>query len=377
MKFDNFLNEIRYKNMIQLYIEFDRICFQYKINLKKPLIVIDDLKSSWGHWDPIRKIITLSSQLVKDYSWDIVIGILKHEIAHLIVTEVFFASDIHGESFKKACDLIGVPKEYCKANLSLENKLIHWKQEENQNDDITILRKVEKLLSLAQSANEHEALLAMEKVQDLYAKYNIKRLQEGTESQFYSLVINFKKKTTPSTFLHIASLIQGHYFVNVIFSELYDPLCDESHKTIEILGTRHNVLMAEFVFYFLKERIDTLWVNYQKEKFIQGRYKLSYQKGILVGFQSKLNNIKKEREKNIINNNMKEVESIHSLIKIEDTKLNEFTKKMFPRLCKKDSSSSRVYSEHYDEGKTEGKKITLNKPMSTSKKQNEFLVQSK
>jgi Protein of unknown function (DUF2786)/SprT-like family len=370
MNFNNIINDMRYRIIIQLYKEYDNICFQYRINLKKPLIILSDLKSVWGNWDPIGKVITLSFHLIQDYPWDVVIGILKHEIAHQIATDVFFSKDIHGSSFQKACEIIGVPKEYCKASLDMEKKLSHWKDNEFQDDDMVILRKLEKLLNLAQSANEYEALLAMEKVQELYSKYNIKRIQDGIQPEFFSLIINLKKKNAPSTFIHIASLIQGHYFVNVVFSELYDPLCDESYKVIEILGTRHNVLMAEYVFYFLKEQIDSLWAIYQKEKSAPGRYKLSYQKGILVGFQSKLDKIQKEKIKNEMKLQFNENKlDMHQLIKLEDAKLNEFTKKMFPRLSKKDSSSHRVYTEHYDEGKNEGKKMILSKPVSTSKSQ--------
>ena len=374
MKFDNIINDMRYRIIVQLYKEYDNICFQYKINLKKPLIILNDLKSAWGNWDPLGKIITLSYHLIEDYTWDVVLGILKHEMAHQIATDVFFSNDIHGQSFQKACELIGVPKEYCRASLNMEKKLSNWKNNEYPDDDIAILRKLEKLLSLAQSANEHEALLAMEKVQELYSKYNIKRIQEGVQPEFFSLIINFKKKNAPSTYIHIASLLQGHYFVNVVFSEIYDPLCDESHKIIEILGTRHNVLMAEYVFYFLKERIDSLWTNYQKEKLVTGRYKLSYQKGLLVGFQSKLDKIQKEKMKNDLKSQIKVSETdINYLIKLENDKLNDFTKRMFPRLSKKDSSSNRVYTEHYDEGKNEGKKIILCKPVSTSRSQNKLL----
>ncbi len=374
MNFNNIINDMRHRIIIQLYKEYDNICFQYKINLKKPLIILNDLKSSWGNWDSIGKVISLSFLLIQDYPWDVVIGILKHEMAHQIATDVFFSKDIHGPSFQKACELIAVPKEYCKASLNIEKKLSHWKNTEFQDDDIAILRKLEKLLSLAQSANEHEALLAMEKVQELYSKYNIKRIQEGIQPEFFSLIINFKKKNAPSTFIHIASLLQGHYFVNVVFSELYDPLCDESHKIIEILGTRHNVLMAEYVFHFLKERINSLWANYQKEKLTPGRYKLSYQKGVLVGFQSKLDKIQKEKIKNDMQNHFVDNKmDINYLIKLEDAKLNEFTKNRFPRLGKKDSSTHKVYTEHYDEGKNEGKKIILSKPVANSKNQGAFL----
>ncbi|APJ03858.1 DUF2786 domain-containing protein [Silvanigrella aquatica] len=374
MNFKTFLNDLHSRMIVQLYKEFENICFQHRVNLKKPLIIIEQLNSTWGNWDPLGRVITLSAQLVEEYSWDIIIGVLKHEMAHQIVTEVFNSEDIHGKSFQKACELIGVPKEYCKASLNIENKITHWKNSTLGEEELVVMRKLDKLLNLAQSANEHEALLAMEKVQELNLKYNLNRIQEGLDSSFYSLIINFKKKCVPTTYVYISSLIQAHYFVNIIYSELYDPLCDESHKIIEIIGTRHNVLMAEYVFYFLKETIESLWKIYQMNNNLPARYKLSYQKGVLVGFQNKLDSIAKNKLYNEINfYSQKHNNSMSEIIILENKKLNEYTKRIYPRLSRQGASNNKVYSEYYADGKSDGKKIVINKPVSETKNQIYYL----
>ena len=372
MKFDNILKEMFSRVIFQLYKEYDHICYQYKLKLKKPMIIIEDLSATWGTWNSQNKIITLSSKLISDYSWDIVLNILKHEMAHQIVSEIFLVNENHGIYFLKACDLIALPKEYRKSTLNMEDKISHWKNSNFEVEDQNILRKVEKLLSLAQSANENESLLAMEKVQEIYSKYNIKRIQDNINSEYCTLIINFKKKVVPSTYIYISSLIQSHYFVNVIYSDLYDPLSDESHKIIEIIGTKQNVLMAEFVFYFLKERINSLWENYQKINSVPNRYKLSYQKGILDGFQNKLNKIQSDKVKNLNSNEMSK-NKIMLILQNEDLKLNSFTKNLFPKLTKKGATSNKVYTSYFDEGKNEGKKIILNKPMNESTNKNNLL----
>ena len=216
MKFESIFKDMLSRITRQLYKEYDYICFQYKIKLNKPLIVIDDLTSTWGTWNHQAKIITISSSLISNYSWDIVLNILKHEMAHQIVSDLFLAKEIHGILFQKACDLIGLPKEFRKSTLNMDNKLSHWKNSSFAYEDQNILRKVEKLLSLAQSENENESLLAMEKVQEIYTKYNIKRIKDNLDSDYFTLLINFKKKTVPSTYIYISSLIQNHYFVNII-----------------------------------------------------------------------------------------------------------------------------------------------------------------
>jgi hypothetical protein len=143
-------------------------------------------------------------------------------------------------------------------------------------------------------------------------------------------------------------------------------------EIIEIIGTKQNVLMAEFVFYFLKERINSLWENYQKINIVPNRYKLSYQKGILDGFQNKLNKIQREKVKNLNSNDMNKNE-IMLILQNEDLKLNSFTKNLYPKLTKKGATSNKVYTSYFDEGKNEGKKIILNKPMNESTNKNILL----
>ena len=45
-------------------------------------------------------------------------------------------------------------------------------------EDEKLLRRAEKLLALAESDNENEALVAMERVQELYTKHNLKKIQK-------------------------------------------------------------------------------------------------------------------------------------------------------------------------------------------------------
>ena len=61
------------------------------------------------------------------------------------------------------------------------------------------------------------------------------------------------------------------------------------------------------------------------------------------------------------------------ILQNKDLKLNSFTKKLFPKLSKKGASSNKVYTSYFDEGKNEGRKINLNKPVSKSTNKNILL----
>lgn len=376
MNFDSILSEMFAKVIIQLYKEYDYICYLYKLQLKKPLILIEDLSSEWGSWDSTFKMIRLSKKLITDYPWDIVIQILKHEIAHQIVSEIYLSQSNHGELFHKACEQLAIKPQFRKANLNLQNLSSAQDFPNFDTAEQVMLRKVEKLLNLAQSANEHEALLAMEKVQELYQKYNITHLEQKNEGYFSSIFIHFKKKNVPSTFQYLSSLIQNHFFVNIIYSESYDYLNNENYKTIEIIGRPCNVKMAEYVFYFLKDKIEKLWQEYHLENKVSGRFKLSYQKGVIEGFQTKLELQKKNIEKEHILNLKAVNKNLPALLDCELAKLNDFTKKLYPKLSTKCSTASAVYSEYYAEGKSAGKKIILNKPL-TEKSKSNLLLQNR
>ena len=345
--------------VLQLHSDYDDICYHFGIKLKKPILYIDDLKNSWGHWDAERKTIIISQKLIHKFSWEVVLQVLKHEMAHQIVSDLFQVEDSHGAYFLKACRLIGLDPEYCRASISLEEKFIHWKDRPVQSDETTLMNKIQKLLNLAQSSNENEAALAMERVQELYEKYNLDKAKNGHKQDYYKLVLNFKKKRIPIAHTIAATILQDHFFVRIVCSSLYDSLMNQSHKTIEILGSRENVLMAEYVFHFLMNRIDILWINYCKQKQLSIKYKISYQRGILEGFSKKLSSSKKSRE----NYRSEHDPQVQGLLKLNDIQLKEFVEYHYPKLTKRGGSSRGVYTEHFQEGIEEGKKMNLNKPI--------------
>ena len=128
----------------------------------------------------------------------------------------------------------------------------------------------------------------MEKVQELYVKYNLDRLGERRESKLVYLIIPTKRKRIERYHFLICSILNEHFFVQVIHSSQYDAkdLCD--YKVIELLGTQENVLMAEYVYYFLRQQVHTLWERYRSSARKSARAKSSYILGVLSGFRDKL-----------------------------------------------------------------------------------------
>jgi hypothetical protein len=344
----------------QLAKEYDNLIWLHKVkNLHRPPILVIDVESFWGQWDSVERRIKMSKKLIAMHSWDVVINVLKHEIAHQMVSDLYQSNEVaHGNYFQICCERVGLPQEFRRSSLNLSEPLIADKVSSvTEEADLAILKRVEKLMSLAQSTNEHEAMSAMEKVFELFQKYNLDRVEKKKKSDYVCAIINKKSQKITACQSHITYILREFYFVEVIFSFLYDAFDNKVYKTIEIFGTKENVRMAEYVYHFLENKIEILWLDYAKTKILTAKYRRSYLLGLLIGFKGKLKNIKDQKT------------SSHerSLVCIDkDEMLSEYIAQKYPRLKKSKGSGSGIYGSVFEQGKTDGTKINLNKGIDRS-----------
>lgn len=361
----NLRTEIDKRWVQQLYREYDNICFQHGIHLRKPVLSLSDTESFLGQWDAQLRVLSLSRKLIESHPWHVVVSVLRHEMAHQIVSELFLTSDVsHGDLFAQACSLIAVPKEFAKATAALGKEVPSWRAQA-QESETALLRKVEKLMSLASSANEHEAFLAMQRVQDLIAKHNLeKALCSSTATDYVTCVIDSGRQRLDRTHRLVCSLLTGFYFVEVILTQGFDIRSLKTTTSIDIMGTRTNVLMAEFVYNFLLQQVDSLWKTYQKEFRVPKAQRLSFQSGILLGFQDKLSSF---------SSNMPQ-ETRQALILLKhDKKLKKFVKTRFPKIERRSHGRQSVYEDAFEAGKSAGERLVIHKPLENKKTGREFL----
>jgi hypothetical protein len=357
----------------QLYVEFESITFQFRLNLRKPVFEIRDMKSQWGQWDPLTRTISISRSLIQAHGWQHVLGVLKHELAHMFVSEVLQGDASHGADFHRACEILGVPEEYRGAGLDLGEPLRTWQEmSEVPEEDAVVLRKVEKLLAMAESTNENEAFLAMARVQELIHKYNLERVLHRKKNRYVSLLINHRRQKVDRLQRMIAGLLTGYYFVDVVFSDLYDPQQNVVHKTMEVLGTEQNVYMAEYVYGFLRQQSESLWDQYRQKNALKGAApKMSFQTGVVAGFKRKLDQMEKSARRgasaqaSAIKHAREDLDvESKSLVRFNDPGLKKFVKSRFPRLTSV-RTGGRVLGEHYDSGRVQGERIVIHKGIST------------
>jgi predicted SprT family Zn-dependent metalloprotease len=359
--------EYHRKWLHQLHAEFMLLCNCYKLTLSTPAFEITGSKTVLGSWTPGSRTISVSSRLIKNYSWDAVINILKHEIAHQYVDEVMGRQRElpHGPAFQEACGLIGLPAPFRSATGDTPKVFIGNMEHDRDVAYDSRINKVKKMFGLASSSNIHEAAAAMRKANSFIYKYNLQRLdQKHGVGDYDYYIINTRKQRKNIMERKIAGLLMDYFYVDIVYSELYDPEKCETHKTIELLGTRENVAFARHVYDFLDRRIRFLWQEYRKKANAAGRLKRSYMLGLLQGFREKLAQNDMQQALPATLSRHSKSETISALVVAKDTGLAEFVTNRFPRLRKASYLSSGIFcGSAYKQGKKEGRNITIHKVM--------------
>lgn len=347
----------------QLKKEYHQILKQRKISLNPLVIGLFKSERLWGEYKPTARTILISEKLILEYPWQQVVGVLQHEMAHQYDYEKFheFDSSAHGEGFQKACDILGVPHPFRSAKVDLP------KTEEDENSDLKketsedqkIIDRVKKLLSLAASSNEHEAFLAMQKVQQLYAKYNCLHYSDTSEKQFAHQIYSFSSKKVSLWKKRLVVLLVEHFFVEAFLLSQYNVRKTSEEQCVEIVGLKENVEMAEYVLDFIIRQSEALAKN-QK---LKGRFKNSFLYGVIEGFDQKLkapNQSSVEQEQNI-------TERALQIFK-QDPQLKKYLKNIYPHLRQGRGSHQTFHEKSFQSGQIAGRNIQLHKGLHQFKK---------
>lgn len=358
----------------QLQREFSDICYQYSLKLLPPILEITDSTRSLGSWQAATRTIGMSCHLILQYSWDITINVLKHEMAHQVCSEIFQNQGTpHDREFLRACDLLGLPPEYCRAGIDFSTFLPHRHAGPQTSDRRKkLLEKIRKLLAMTDSANEHEALVALQMAGSIMEKYNLDGSAGEESNEITYRIIKTGKKRVAGYQRTIASILSRYFKVTLICSRLYDPVADEVHKTFEIFGRSDNVEVAEHCFSFLENRLAHLWRMNRAGFSDCGRAaRKSYYLGILHGFSDTYQEEARQvEERDQIEKPCRTPAlSVHHLSNENDLLVQRCIRRRYPRLRTLKSSRQNVSARIYNEGRAAGKDIVLNKVLQQEKNQ--------
>ena len=336
----------------QLAQEYRHLCWLYRLQLRLPLFEIRDGQSRAGTWSPGLDTLSLASWLIRDHSWDVVLEVLKHEMSHQYVQQVLGRGDElpHGPAFQEACDRLGVHPEFRAAQGAIP-RLLSGKGQKSGG----MLSRVEKLFALAQSANEHEAALAMAKANAILRRYNLERLHRQAATDYDYLIIKPGGKRIAAHQRLIAALLKDFFYVNVVIARQFEAASGETLRVIELTGAKENLAVADHVYHFLIRRLEYLWQEYRKSTGALGREKNSYWLGVLNGFREKLTLQDREAMRATGDN------TDSSLICAADPGLIRYYRARYPRLRTVQHNGPRVHADTYQAGQQEGKQLVIHK----------------
>lgn len=260
---------------------------QLREALRPPTFELIDSTEHLGRWTLTTRTIALSRALVHKQPWGVIVEVLRHEIAHQYAHEVLGALDesAHGPAFREVCKRMGV--DAAAAGLPAPSEA-----------DARIHRRVEKLLALAASENRHEAEAAMAEARRLLLVHNL----DLTPSTYTWRHLGKPTGRVAPWWRQLATLLGQHFFVETIWTQVYDVSRDEWKTILEICGTPGNVDMAAWVHDWLVETSERLWRQEKDELGLSGASDHArYLGGVIKGFDARLREgVKRSQQEGLV-----------------------------------------------------------------------------
>lgn len=252
--------------------------------LETPIFRFNHSRTRLGTWNPTDKILTVSYYLLDNYEWDVVSYVVRHEIAHMIVSEIWGDigdnGRVHGELFAKACDVLEIPPDRV------------FDPQRDFADKEKLVSRVQKLFALGESNFKEEADLAVKKAYELMAKHNISSMNLAElERRFIARPVGETYLRVPYYVKRLAGLVKKNYFVECILS--HHQVNGKYYSYVEFFGEPHNVDVAEYVYHFLLLEGERQWEAFRKQVNSRHYTKAAFLEGFYAGFSESL---RQERE---------------------------------------------------------------------------------
>lgn len=258
-----------------------------RFSIRRPLFAIRSMPSRLGLWNPVKREIALSRELVSEHAWDDVREVLLHEMAHQVTHEGLGAKNetAHGDAFKTACEFLRANPRASGAYPTLHQRLQRGAFLDKK-DRMAV--RIQKLMALAESSNPNEARAAMQKAHELIAHHNIDLIRDGKDQDYTSIFLGRPRLRHFREAYHLAHLLQDYYFVKGVWTEAWVLGKTRMGRVLEISGNSRNVQIAEYLHGCVRRHIDTTWTAYRAGKSLNRYRKTDFAIGVIEGFRSTL-----------------------------------------------------------------------------------------
>jgi len=315
----------------------------FRGKLRQPVLALHEAGSRLGLWNHHTRTLSLARSLVYEQPWGVVREVLKHEIAHQFVDEVMGIRDetAHGPAFENLCrqhgfdaSARGLPRDPgAQGN--------------------PVLRRIARLLALAESPNLHEAEAAMNAAQRLMLKHNIDQTVARAHEGFAFRHLGQPSGRVEAAEHVLAGILARHFFVEVIWVPYYVVAEARRGRVLEICGTLSNLEVAAYVHGFLLETAERLWREHKRQRGIAGnRERRRFMAGVMIGFDEKLKAGVAESRR-------------EGLVWVGDPALAGYLRQRYPRTTR-GSGIGLHRTEAYEQGRQAGRNIVLHRPVGGS-----------
>jgi hypothetical protein len=324
----------------------------FRGRMRPPVISLSEVGSRLGQWNSATRTLSIDRTLVFEKPWSVVREVLKHEIAHQFVDEVLKVHDqaAHGPAFLDVCRRFGIDAA---ATGMPANPA-------GGDGGSPVLRRITRLLALAQSPNVHEAEAAMKTAQRLMLKHNIDASAAAAREGYAFIHLGIPRKRVEAAEHVLAGLLTRHFFVEAIWVPSYLPAEGRGGRVLELCGTLSNLEVATYVHGFLLETAERLWREHkQRQGITSDQERRRFQAGMMSGFDEKLKAGVKESQR-------------EGLIWVGDPGLDAFLHQRYPRRSSGGSVGVRLTAA-YEHGRAAGRNIVLHKPVKHSQAEGRLL----
>lgn len=220
------------------------------------IIALDDPKVL-GQFDSEGCTIGINRCLMHEAKTTIIKNILRHELAHYFLytenRDTYRFIQSHGTEFRDLCRRYGFGEEVFSATIDIKE----------ENDSLAgdignekVIGKIQKLLSLAQSDNQHEAELATLKANQLITQHNLEAIAHSPHSrdevEYFTKLVLSGPRGTPR--MSAISGILKEFFVYPI----------KAAAGLEITGTAQNIENGEYIAHFLDNELKKIWREHKR-----------------------------------------------------------------------------------------------------------------
>lgn len=329
------------------YLEYNAALFGDRLHPAQ--LTWSELSSQYGAWRSEGRVLELSVSLL-ELGWGQLVEVLKHEMAHQYVDEVLGCREEgpHGPTFRAVCAERGIDARASGAPGKHSPDSGEASTQGRHGAGSGTLQRIERLLALAQSENQHEAEAAMRAARRLMLKYNLEEAV-ATSQRGYS----FRHLGRPTGRRMpwqkmLGTILSSHFFVEVIIVPVYRPRENKRGSVLEACGTPANLEIAAYVHDFLERAAEQSWRAHKRRLGLSSnRDRLSYLAGVMRGFLEKL---KLEASKN----------REEGLVWVGDPELRKFFRRRHPHV-RSVPGSGRVQSGAFSAGQEAGRSIVLHR----------------